>query len=88
MHVHHFVAMAFEQSLTKALSTMTTRASASCVAHWGKEPQMTAVTGTGCTRFLWHVAEYFNDYYVNNSGFDFQGVSAYLDWSFAFKIGD
>ena len=57
------------------------RASTSCVAHWGKEPRMTAVTGTGCTRFLRHVTEYVSDFYANNAGFDFQGVTAYFDWS-------
>ena len=87
LHDHHFVVMALKQSLTKALTTTKTRASTSCVAHWGKEPRVTAVTGTGCTRFLRHVAEYFNDYYANNSCFDFQGASAYLDWNFVFKIG-
>ena len=49
---------------------------------------MTAGTGTGCTRFIRHVAEYFNDYYVNNTRFDFQGAPAYLDWSFVAKIWD
>ena len=45
---------------------------------------MTAVTGTGCTRFLRHVAEYFSDFYANNTSFNFQGASAYLDWDYVF----
>ena len=45
---------------------------------------MTAVTGTGCTRFLRHVTDYFSDYYVHSTSFDFQGATAYLDWDCVF----
>ena len=27
---------------------------------------------------------YFSDFYVNSTGFDFQGATAYLDWDYVF----